>query len=130
MMMPSLSCSPRPARALATPDVLDRIAALGPPLARICVDLLTFFSDGYRRVFGFDAPPLHDPVAVARVIDPTLVATVTANVAVELTGIHTRGTTVIDLHQVTGRAPNAQVAMHLDADRFWDLIVTAIAALG
>jgi len=57
-------------QALATADVLDRIAALGTPLARICVDLLTFFADSYRRVFGFGAPPLHDPVAVARVIDP------------------------------------------------------------
>jgi inosine-uridine nucleoside N-ribohydrolase len=117
-------------QALAIPDVLARIAALGTPLARICVDLLTFFSDSYRRVFSFDAPPLHDPVAVARVIDPTLVATVAANVAVERTGTHSRGATVIDLHQVTGRPPNAQVAMHLDADRFWDLIVTAIATLG
>jgi purine nucleosidase/pyrimidine-specific ribonucleoside hydrolase len=117
-------------QALATRAVLDRIAALGTPLARICVDLLTFFADRYRRVFGFDAPPLHDPVAVARVIDPSVVPTVEANVAVELTGMYTRGATVIDLHQVTGRPPNARVAVGLDADRFWDLIVTAIAILG
>jgi inosine-uridine nucleoside N-ribohydrolase len=117
-------------QALATGDVLGRIAALGTPLAGICVDLLTFFSAGYRRVFGFEAPPLHDPVAVARVIDPTIVTTVEANVAVELTGTHTRGATVVDLHGVTGRQPNARVATGLDADRFWDLIVTAIAALG
>jgi inosine-uridine nucleoside N-ribohydrolase len=117
-------------QALATPDVLDRIAALDTPLARICVDLLTFFAGSYRRVFGFAAPPLHDPVAVARVIDPAIVTTVYANVAVELAGIHTRGATVVDLHQVTERSPNAQVAVDLDASRFWDLIVAAIAALG
>jgi inosine-uridine nucleoside N-ribohydrolase len=117
-------------RALATGDVLGRIAALGTPLARICVDLLTFFSASYRRVFGFEAPPLHDPVAVARVIDPAMVTTVEANVAVELAGTHTRGATVVDLHGVTGRQPNAQVATGLDVHRFWDLIVTAIAALG
>jgi len=40
------------------------------------------------------------------------------------------GATVVDLHGVTGRPPNAQVATSLDADRFWELIVTAIAALG
>jgi len=117
-------------QALATRAVLDRIAALGTPLARICVELLTFFADRYRRVFGFDAPPLHDPVAVALVIDPSVVPTVEANVVVELTGTYTRGATVIDLHQVTGRPPNARVAVGLDADRFWDLIVTAIAVLG
>jgi inosine-uridine nucleoside N-ribohydrolase len=116
-------------QALATTDVLDRIAALDTPLARICVDLLTFFAGSYRRVFGFAAPPLHDPVAVARVIDPAIVTTVYANVAVELAGIHTRGATVVDLHQVTERSPNAQVAVDLDASRFWDLIVAAIAAL-
>ena len=117
-------------QALATPAVLDRIAALGTPLARVCVDLLTFFAGRYRRAFGFEAPPLHDPVAVARVIDPSVVAVVEANVAIELTGTYTRGATVIDLHRVTGRPPNAQVATGLDVDRFWDLVVTAIAALG
>jgi purine nucleosidase/pyrimidine-specific ribonucleoside hydrolase len=117
-------------RALATSDALDRIAAVGTPLARICVELLIFFADRYRRVFGFDAPPLHDPVAVARVIDPTVVPVVRANVAIELAGTHTRGATVIDLHGVTGRQPNTRVAISLDADRFWELIVTAIAALG
>ena len=117
-------------QALATGEVLERIAALGTPLARICVELLTFFAGSYRRVFGFDAPPLHDPVAVARVIDPTVVTVTDANVAVELTGIWTRGATVVDLHRVTGRPANARVAVGLDVDRFWDLMVTAIAALG
>jgi inosine/uridine nucleosidase len=95
-------------QALATPDVLDRTAALDTPLARICVDLLTFFAGSYRRVFGFAAPPLHDPVAVARVIDPAIVTTGHANVAIELAGTRTRGATVVDLHQVTGRPPNAE----------------------
>jgi purine nucleosidase len=117
-------------QALATRDVLDRMAALGTPLAGICVELLTFFAGSYRRVFGFDAPPLHDPVAVARVIDPAMVTTVEANVAVELTGTRTRGATVVDLHGVTGRQPNARVAVGLDAGRFWELVVAAVAALG
>ena len=48
----------------------------------------------------------------------------------ELAGPHTGGATVIDLHEVTGRPPNARVAVGLDVDRFWDLIVSAIAAPG
>jgi purine nucleosidase/pyrimidine-specific ribonucleoside hydrolase len=59
-----------------------------------------------------------------------MVTTVEANVAVELAGTHTRGATVVDLHGVTGRQPNARVAVGLDADRFWDLIVAAVATLG
>jgi purine nucleosidase/pyrimidine-specific ribonucleoside hydrolase len=113
-------------QALATPDVLARIAARGTPLARICHELLTYFAGTYREVFGFAAPPVHDPVAVAAVIDPTVVAVRPVNVEIELTGTHTRGATVVDLHGVTGRRPNADVATELDVPRFWDLMLDAI----
>lgn len=114
----------------ATPEVVDRIAALGTPLSGLCVDLLTYFASTYREVFGFDAPPLHDPLTVAHLIDPTLVGLARAAVAVELTGTHTRGATVVDLHGVTGRPADVEVGMEVDTDRFWDLIVDAVRVLG
>ena len=40
------------------------------------------------------------------------------------------GATVVDLHGVTGRQPNARVAVGLDAGPFWELVVAAVAALG
>jgi inosine/uridine nucleosidase len=49
---------------------------------------------------------------------------------VELTGTHTRGATVVDPYGVTGRPPNARIAVGLDAGGFWDLVVAAVAALG
>src|SRR5512144_2085494 len=39
-------------QALATPEMLDRISALGTDLARICVDLLRFFGSTYREIYG------------------------------------------------------------------------------
>ena len=72
---------------------------------------------------------MHDPVAVARVLDPSLVQCVDAHVAIELHGAHTRGATVCDRYGVLGRAPNARVAMELDVPRFWDLVIDAVAAL-
>ncbi len=116
-------------RALATEAVLSRLRALGTPLAGMCVDLLTFFAGTYRSVFGFSAPPVHDPVAVALVLDPALVTGRRAPVAVELVGEHTRGATVVDLHARTGAPDNAWVALDLDVARFWDLVVDAVARL-
>ncbi|HTI28654.1 MAG TPA: nucleoside hydrolase [Kutzneria sp.] len=113
-------------QALATPDVLRRIEAIGTPLARVCHQLLTYFSDAYRTYFGFESPPVHDPVAVAAVIDPTIVAVRPLNVEIELTGTYTRGATVVDMDRVTGRKPNALVATGLDVARFWDLMIGAI----
>jgi len=90
---------------------------------------MTFFASTYRRVFGFAHPPVHDPVAVAAVIDPAIVRTVPAPVAVELSGTHTRGATVVDLHGRTGRPVNADVAVGLDVDAFWRLLMTATRSI-
>ncbi|MET0819080.1 MAG: nucleoside hydrolase [Solirubrobacteraceae bacterium] len=117
-------------QALATPDVVERIRALGTPLSRAVVDLLGFFGERYRRLWGFPTPPVHDPVAVARVIDPSIVMVVDAHVAIELHGTHTRGATVADRFGMLGNAPNAKVATELDAERFWALLIDALAALG
>jgi purine nucleosidase len=117
-------------QALATEAVLERLRALGTPLADIVVRLLGFFRDRYRDLWGMPAPPVHDPVAVARVIDPELVRCEEAHVAVELHGTHTRGATVCDRFGVRGRAPNARVAVELDVPGFWDLVVSAVDRLG
>jgi purine nucleosidase/pyrimidine-specific ribonucleoside hydrolase len=117
-------------QALATPAVLDRIAALRTPLATTVVELLGFFAGRYRENWGIGDPPLHDPVAVARLIDPSLVECVDAHVAIELRGEHTRGATVCDRFGVLGLEPNAKVAVRLDAPRFWDHIVDAVDRLG
>jgi inosine-uridine nucleoside N-ribohydrolase len=116
-------------QALATEDVLERLRAIGSPLASLVVELLGFFADRYQALWGFPAAPVHDPVAVARVIDPGVVTCEAANVVVELRGEFTRGATVVDRFGVTGRAPNAEVALELDREAFWALVIDAVATL-
>jgi inosine/uridine nucleosidase len=116
-------------QAQATPAVVDRLRAVGSPAAQAVIGWLSFFADTYRTVYGFAGPPVHDACAVALLIDPSLVRSVDAFVAIETEGRWTRGATVVDLHGRLGRPPNARVAMELDVARFWDLVVEAIAAL-
>jgi purine nucleosidase len=116
-------------QAQATDDVLERFRALGTPVSEAVIGWLSFFADTYRRVYGFGGPPVHDPCALALVIDPTLVRCDEVFVAIETEGRWTRGATVVDLHGRFGNPPNARVAMELDVPRFWDLLVDAIAAL-
>jgi inosine-uridine nucleoside N-ribohydrolase len=66
---------------------------------------------------------------VALLIDPSLMRSVEAFVAVETEGRWTRGATVVDLNGRLGHAPNARVAMELDAPRFWDLVIGALERL-
>lgn len=115
-------------QAQATPEVRARIRALGSPVARLVDELLGFFGETYLRVYGFPAPPVHDPCAVAWVIDPTLIESGPMRVDVELRGEWTTGRTVCDRYGQTGRPPNAEVGLALDAPRFWDVLIEALAS--
>lgn len=114
-------------QARATPEVMDRIGAVGSPLAGIVTELLNFYGGRYSMA---DGPPVHDPCAVARVIEPDVVGCRDAFVAVETQGRWTSGMTVVDFAGRLGRPPNAAVATTLDVPRFWDLVLGAVTRLG
>ncbi|MDG4821744.1 nucleoside hydrolase [Asanoa sp. WMMD1127] len=115
--------------ARATPAIINSFQALGTRVGAVCAELMTFFASAYQQVFGFADPPVHDPIAVAAVLEPALLRTVAVPVTVELTGAYTRGATVVDLHQRSGRVPNADVAVGLDVDAFWGLLTAAVRRL-
>ena len=116
-------------QATATPDVVARIAALGSRASAFVVDLLKFFGRAYREIQGFDAPPVHDVCAVALVADPSVIETRPAHVEVELTGRHSLGMTVTDFAGRDGIALDHRVAVRLDRERFWDMVIGALATL-
>lgn len=117
-------------QALATPDVVRRIAAVGTAPARFVGELLDFFTTSYRATMGFPAPPVHDPCAVAYVIDPTVMTVRRAPLDVELTGELTTGMTVADLRGPAPEGCRTAVALELDRERFWDLVVDALERIG
>ena len=117
-------------QAVASPDIVEEIRAMDNPVARIVVELLEFFGHSYREVFGFEAPPIHDACAVAYVIDPHVMTTRSCRVDIETKGEFTAGMTVVDLYGVTGRRPNANVALELDKRRFWELMLNAFRSYG
>jgi purine nucleosidase/pyrimidine-specific ribonucleoside hydrolase len=113
-------------QALVTPDIFNELDKMNSKLSKIIIGLLKFFAKTYDEVFEMPDPPLHDPVAVALLIDRTVVKTRMVNVEVELSGTLTRGATVVDLHNRLGRSANCNVALELDRSKFWNLMLTAI----
>ncbi|QAY72804.1 nucleoside hydrolase [Agromyces protaetiae] len=116
-------------RALVTPGVRARLAAIGTRTAAFGDELLEYFCRKNDEVFGLPDGPLHDPVAVAVLADPGCVTTTATHLAVELQGAHTVGATVADLDAMLGREPNARVATGIDVERFWAAVGVAVAAL-
>ena len=117
-------------QALATPEVIADIQAVGTGPAKFVDELMVFFAESYKDAQGFDHPPVHDPCAVAYVIDPTLMRTVRAPIDIELTGGLTLGMTVVDLRAPAGPDVSTQVAFDLDHARFWALVVDALRRIG
>jgi inosine-uridine nucleoside N-ribohydrolase len=113
-------------QALATSVVIERLRAAQRPVATFAADLLVFFADTYRTIYGFPAAPLHDPCAVAAVVDPTIIRAHRTHVEIEITGEWTSGRTVCDVYGKLGKEPNARVGYALEVERFWDMVISTI----
>ena len=116
-------------RALFASERAERLRAAGR-VGRIVAELLDFYGVFHREVYGFDGSPIHDAVAVAHVLDPTLLETRRLNVQVDCESALCRGRTVVDLWRRTGLEPNAHVAVGIDAERFLELLHERLARLG
>ena len=74
---------------------------------------------------------MHDPVAVAHVIQPGLVDVRPAHIEVDCAWGQGRGRTNVDWRgRHDGREPNAHVGLGIDADAFRALLFERIASLG
>lgn len=117
-------------QALATADVVAAVAAVGTRPGQFVLELLEFFGRTYKEAQGFDAPPVHDPCAVAFVIDPSVLHVRRAPLNVELTGTLTLGMTVADFRSPAPADCTTQVAVGLDQEKFWALVIDALERIG
>ncbi len=113
-------------QALATDEVVDHIRDVGGPVSKFVLGLLDFYRSAYRHTRGLKFPPIHDPCAVAYVIDPSVMTTRRAPVHIELTGTRTLGMTVTDLRVDAPDDCPTQVAVDLDFEKFWGLVLDAL----
>lgn len=117
-------------QALATPEVIEKIKAIKTKPAKFVLEMLEFFGKMYKQAQGFTYPPVHDPCAVAYVINPELIKTKRVPVDIELTGTLTLGMTVADFRFPPDDNCHTQVATELDHTGFWDLIVDSLKRIG
>lgn len=116
-------------QALATPEVEAKIKAIGSDVADFVVALFGAFRKNYQDAQGFENPPVHDPCAVAYVIEPTVFTTIRVPIDIELTGALTTGMTVADFRAPAPEDCNTQAAVELDFDKFWSMVEDAVRKL-
>jgi pyrimidine-specific ribonucleoside hydrolase len=115
-------------QALMTPAHAERLAG-GGEAGQLVASLFAFYSQFHRRRYGWDGAPVHDAVALAYVIDDTLLDLTRCAVLVDTGGELSRGRTYVDLHKHTGWQANCEVAVGIESDRFLELLVQRIGSL-
>ncbi|MFL5860891.1 MAG: nucleoside hydrolase [Solirubrobacteraceae bacterium] len=115
-------------RALMRPTHVERLAG-GGRAGRLVADLFEFYTRFHRREYGWVGAPVHDALALAHVIDGTLLATTHCGVMIDTGPEPSRGRTHIDLRGRAGWEPNCHVAVDVDSDRFLELLVSRLSEL-
>jgi inosine-uridine nucleoside N-ribohydrolase len=103
-----------------SPQLFQEIEGLNTDRGRLVADLS-------RDLVGrFNGLSLHDPLAVAAAIDPTLIETRGMHVDVETRGELTRGMTVTDRRPWSRVEANVEVAVDVDSERFLRLFMDRV----
>lgn len=113
-------------------EEIDAITALGTRTGEVFGGLLEFY--GRSNTLPFLAPEghveglhMHDPCAMAYLIDPSLFTMVPARVDVVTADGPALGATVVDYNRTTGKSPNALVGFDVERERFVQLIHSSLA---
>jgi purine nucleosidase len=111
----------------------DPVASVGTvaanPVLQFVVDALRFYFEFHARSDGFYGAVIHDPLAVAAAIDRSLVRTRPVFVDVEAGRGLAHGMTVADWRGHTRNAPNADIAVEVEANAFLDRFIDRVGGL-
>jgi inosine-uridine nucleoside N-ribohydrolase len=118
-------------RALIKDEHTERMRGAGR-VGKVVAELMDFYARFHKKRYtDLDGSPMHDPVCIAHLIDPTLMEVHDAFIEVDCSTGPSWGRTNVDWR---GRehfgAPNAKVGLDIDGPRFAELIVERISNLG
>jgi purine nucleosidase len=117
-------------QVLSTHERVDRIRALGNPIADAVAGMLSFFERHDLKKYASLGAPLHDPCTVAWLLRPELFQLKACNVSVETESPLTLGHTAVDFWHVTDRPVNVEWAYGVDAEGFYDLLIERLSRYG
>ena len=117
-------------KVLCYPEIVERMGRIGNRASKLFVDLMGHFCKTQKEVFGWEGGPLHDPVTLAYLIDPSVLNVKPMNVRIDIRSTESYGRTNCDPFDYLHLPHTADVAMDIDVERFWDIIEENIRLYG
>lgn len=113
-------------KALIYPEETEKLRDIDSKVAVMVAELLDFFYK-FHKEQGFKGSPMHDPCAIAYLMNPEIFTTREAFVDIETKGMFTLGATVVDYGGAcTGKDTNTSVCLDVERDKFFQLIYDAM----
>ncbi len=109
-------------KVLCYPEIVERMGKIENRASKLFVDLMGHFCKTQKEVFGWEGGPLHDPVTLAYLIDPSVLKVKPMNVRIDIRSTESYGRTNCDIFDYLHLPHTANVAMDIDVERFWDII--------
>lgn len=109
-------------KAKLTYSMLEDFKKINNKASILFCDLMKVFIDNQKDVFGFVGAPLHDPVTIAYLIDPSVVSLKEMNTEIDISGGPSYGRTNCDQFNYLNRKPNSFVAIDIDTNKYWEII--------
>lgn len=113
-------------QTVAHPARVERFRGLKTRVGMFVAELLEFYREHHIRRYNWDGAPIHDACTIAFLLRPTLFKTAMFNVEIEANEGLAFGRTVCDFWGVTGKQPNCEVGLQIDAEGFYDLLIEQI----
>ena len=113
-------------KAMFYPKDINNLKSDRSSVARMAGELLEYFVQFHINEKGMPGCPLHDPLAVASIINPDILKTEPYSVNIECGGQYTTGRTVVDFDGDSFDTPVTDVALDVDVKAFKEMIFEAL----
>ena len=105
---------------------VETLAADGGKVITVIQQMMVYYFDVFGPMYGTTTFQMHDPLCLAAALQPDLVTWEPAYVDVELAGTLTLGETVGYFKRPNAPAPNMQVSVGVDSERFLEMFLERI----
>jgi len=113
-------------KALFPHEAIRRLIDHGSKVSLACAGMIDFYERHDIEKYGWEGAPMHDPCAIAYLIDPTLFTGRRMAVGIDHTNEATIGNTY---EKADGSEALAMVMFDVDRERFLDLLVNSWCSL-
>lgn len=110
-------------QVIVTDEVIKRMGKAQNRASALFVELMEVYNANQKKTFAFPlGGPLHDPVTIVSLLDPSAVTYQKMNVDIDLSKGPSYGRTNCDRYDYLQLPHNAYVATAIDVEAYWDAI--------